>query len=66
MPEMNGRVLAERVAAIRPGIRCLFISGYTADVIAHQGVLDKGVCFLQKPFSLEGLATKVRDVIEGK
>ena len=65
MPEMNGRELAERIAASRPGIRTLFVSGYTADVIAHSGVLDEGVRFLQKPFSRRALATKVRQVIDG-
>ena len=65
MPEMNGRDLAERLAARRPGIRCLFVSGYTADVIAHSGVLDEGLRFLQKPFSRLELATKVRHAIDG-
>ena len=56
MPEMNGRDLAHRLAEIRSGIPCLFVSGYTADVIAHRGVLDEGVRFLQKPFSRLDLA----------
>jgi PAS domain S-box-containing protein len=63
MPEMNGRELADRLLAIRPGIRHLFMSGYPADVIAHQGVLEKGVNFIQKPFSLKDLAEKVRAVL---
>ncbi len=63
MPEMDGRMLTKRLAAIRPGIRCLFVSGYTADVIANRGVLDDGVQFLQKPFSLEALAAKVREAL---
>ncbi|MFO7883599.1 MAG: ATP-binding protein [Desulfobacteraceae bacterium] len=52
MPEMNGRDLAAKVKELHPGIRLLFMSGYTADVIAHQGVLDAGVAFIQKPFPL--------------
>jgi CheY-like chemotaxis protein len=64
MPEMNGRDLAVRIRANRPGLRRLFMSGYTANVIAHQGVLDKGVQFIQKPFSIEKLAAKVREAME--
>ncbi|MCA1793898.1 MAG: response regulator, partial [Desulfobacteraceae bacterium] len=59
MPEMNGRDLAEKLSALYPGINVLFMSGYTANVIAHQGVLDDGVAFIQKPFSMEDLAVKV-------
>ena len=44
--------------SLQPGIKCLFMSGYTADVIAHQGVLEEGVSFISKPFSLDGLARK--------
>jgi CheY-like chemotaxis protein len=64
MPEMNGRKLAELLHALRPAMKCLFMSGYTADVIAHHGFLGEGVHFLQKPFSFHGLATKVRDVLK--
>ncbi|MDZ4165099.1 MAG: PAS domain S-box protein [Smithellaceae bacterium] len=63
MPEMNGRDLWQRVSALRPGIKCLYMSGYTANVIAHRGVLDEGVHFLQKPFSLETMAGKVREAL---
>jgi two-component system cell cycle sensor histidine kinase/response regulator CckA len=63
MPGMNGRVLAEHLLALRPQLKCLFMSGYTADVIANQGVLDEGVHFIQKPFTVEDLATKVRDTL---
>ncbi len=66
MPEMNGRELAEKVSSLHPGTRCLFMSGYTADVIAHHGVLDEGVQFLQKPFSTEDLADKVRDALQAR
>jgi len=64
MPEMNGRELARRIAAIKPGIKCLYTSGYTANVIAHHGVLDEGVNFLEKPFSLSELALRVRHALE--
>lgn len=64
MPEMNGRELAERIRAIHPEVQCLFMSGYTANVIAKQGVLDEGVQFIEKPFSAKVLATKVRNILE--
>jgi two-component system cell cycle sensor histidine kinase/response regulator CckA len=63
MPEMSGRDLCIQLEASRPGLKCLFMSGYTANVIAHQGVLDEGVHFLQKPFSRGALATKMRDAL---
>jgi PAS domain S-box-containing protein len=63
MPEMNGRDLARNVLSIYPDIRRLFMSGYTANVIAHRGVLDEGVHFLQKPFSRNDLAAKVREAL---
>ncbi len=64
LPEMSGKELSERIRAIKPGLRCLFMSGYTANVIAHRGVLDEGVQFIQKPFSIKDLAAKVRGVLE--
>jgi two-component system, cell cycle sensor histidine kinase and response regulator CckA len=64
MPEMNGRNLCRTLAAGRPRLKCLFMSGYTADVIAHHGVLDDGVSFIQKPFTSEQLAARVRDVLD--
>lgn len=64
MPEMNGKELSERILAIKPGLKCLYMSGYTADVIARQGVLDRGVKFLPKPFSLKDLAAKIREVLD--
>jgi PAS domain S-box-containing protein len=64
MPEMNGRDLAERLQVNQPWVKCLFMSGYTADIIAHQGFLDEGVHFLQKPFSHTTLAIKVRKVLD--
>ena len=65
MPDMNGLDLQKQLLAILPGMKCLFISGYTADVIAQQGVLDEGLHFIQKPFSQKNLATKVREALDG-
>lgn len=64
MPEMNGRDLARQLLSLFPDVKRLFMSGYTADVIAHHGVLDEGVHFLQKPFTLETLTAKVRGALE--
>jgi signal transduction histidine kinase len=64
MPEMNGRELADRLKSFYPELKVLFMSGYTTDVIAHRGVLDEGVFFMQKPFSKRDLAFKVREVLE--
>lgn len=66
MPGMNGRILAKNITSIYPGIKCLFMSGYTNDVIAHHGVLDEGVHFIQKPFSMQALARKILEVLSGK
>jgi len=64
MPEMNGRDLARNLISIHPGLKRLFMSGYTADVIAHHGVLDEGVHFIQKPFSKADLAAKLGEVMQ--
>jgi CheY-like chemotaxis protein len=64
MPEMNGRDLAKNLLSLYPHLKRLFMSGYTADVIAHRGVLDEGVYFIQKPFSIKKLASKVREVLD--
>ena len=64
MPEMNGREMAEKLSAIRPDLKCLYMSGYTADVIAHRGILDEGVNFIQKPFGRDDLAARVRQVLD--
>ena len=64
MPGMNGRELRERLTVSRPALKCLFMSGYTADIIGHHGVLEGDVEFLQKPFSIEALAEKVRLVLD--
>jgi PAS domain S-box-containing protein len=64
MPEMNGRELAKKLLSLYPGLKRLFMSGYTADIIAHHGVLDEGMNFLQKPFSVDALAEKVREALD--
>jgi len=64
MPEMNGKELREVLHALRPDLRTLFISGYTADVIARHGALDQNVHFLQKPFRIDQFAARVRDVLD--
>jgi DNA-binding NarL/FixJ family response regulator len=66
MPGMSGRELAQRVAAARPRIKVLYLSGYTEDAIIHEGALDPGTAFLQKPFTLHGLARKVHEVLHGE
>ena len=65
MPEMNGRDLAKNLLSLYPQMKRLFMSGYTANVIAHHGVLDRGVNFIQKPFSGKDLAAKVREALDG-
>ena len=64
MPEMNGRDLARNLTLLYPDIRRLFMSGYTANVIAHHGVLDEDVHFIQKPFTLQALAAMVRQALD--
>jgi PAS domain S-box-containing protein len=64
MPGMNGRELASRISEIRPSTRVLYMSGYTENVIGHNGMLDTGVNFLQKPFNLTELSEKVRKVLD--
>jgi DNA-binding response OmpR family regulator len=64
MPEMNGHELSVRLMESRPEMKCLFMSGYTANIITKQGVLKEGVSFIQKPFSKIELAAKVREALE--
>lgn len=65
MPDMNGKVLSEKLLTLSPHLKILFMSGYTADVIAKRGVIDKGAHFIQKPFSKIGLATAIHRVLGG-
>ncbi len=63
MPETNGHDLARNLTTIDPGLKCLYMSGYTADILAHHGVLGEGEQFIQKPFSLKDLTAKLREVL---
>lgn len=63
MPEMDGRELYQNVVATQPAIKVLYMSGYTDDVIVHHGILEEGINFLQKPFTVHGLMQKVRQVL---
>ena len=64
MPEMGGRRLLERVLAVKPGVKVLCLSGYTADAVVRHGVLESEIAFLQKPFTPLMLACKVRHVLD--
>ena len=64
MPEMNGRELAKSLLSLHPRLKCLFMSGFTADVIAEHGVLERGMQFIQKPFSSKSLGAKVRETLD--
>ena len=63
MPGMNGRALSEQLLQAHPDVKCLFMSGYTEDVIAHHGILDQGLNFISKPFTKEALAEKLRTIL---
>ena len=64
MPNLGGAALARRLGALRPGLRVLFMSGYTDGAIVQQGVLEEGVVLLEKPFSGERLERMVREVLD--
>jgi len=66
MPGMSGRELSEQLSASDPDIKILYLSGYTEDAVVHQGVLEPGTSFLQKPFTLQALARKVREVLRSE
>ena len=62
MPEL--RLGAARIAVIKPGVKCLYMSGYASMAIGDGGVLEEGVCFVQKPFSTHDLSVRVREALE--
>ena len=64
MPGMNGRELAEQLQASKPGLKVLFMSGYSSDVIAEKGYLEEDVKFIQKPATRDDIARKVREVLD--
>jgi len=66
MPEMGGKELTDHFTVARPGTRVLFMSGYTDDALAHQGVLDDGLALIEKPFSPHSLTRKVREVLDSQ
>ena len=61
---MNGRALALRLSELRPDLRVVYMSGYTEEAITRHGVLEPGLTYVQKPFTPEGLARKVREVLD--
>jgi CheY-like chemotaxis protein len=64
LPGMNGRELAQRAGQLRPGLKVLFMSGYSRNAVVHQGRVDRGVHLVQKPISLNDLAARIRDVLD--
>lgn len=63
MPEMNGRELSDQLQYAKPGLQCLYMSGYTEDAIAHHGVFDEGVHFIHKPFSRTEFSYRVSEAL---
>jgi CheY-like chemotaxis protein len=66
MPGVSGRELADHLVKLRPNIKVLYASGYTDDAIIHHGILEPGIAYLQKPFTRDALALKVREVLDGR
>ena len=66
MSGMSGRELADQVTRLRPGTKVIFMSGYTDDALGHHGVLETGTAFVEKPFTIDGLLRKVRDVLDSQ
>jgi DNA-binding NtrC family response regulator len=65
MPETNGRQLAEQAVRLKPSLPVLYMTGFTRNAVVHNGMLDPGVNFLPKPFTIDQLASKVREAIQG-
>ncbi len=66
MPEMNGRQLADKARELRPNLKVVYTTGYTRNAVVHNGILDPGVAFLPKPFTISELSTKIRDTLDGR
>jgi CheY-like chemotaxis protein len=66
MPQMNGRELAAAIQQRIPGLPVLFVSGYTDDIVARQGVVREGVALLEKPFTQAALGARVRELLDWK
>jgi CheY-like chemotaxis protein len=64
MPGMNGRELARRAEALRPGLAVLYMTGYSRNAVVHQGRLDEGVELVQKPVSQTQLANRIREILD--
>jgi CheY-like chemotaxis protein len=64
MPGMNGREVTDKARELRPGIKVLYMSGYTADIVAERGMVEDGMHFIQKPFSLDALCDKVKEALQ--
>ncbi|MBN2536030.1 MAG: PAS domain S-box protein [Spirochaetales bacterium] len=66
MPEMNGKELYEKLKHVIPGLKVLYMSGYSGDILAHHGVLDDDTNFIYKPFTIEALTSKIRMILDGE
>ena len=64
MPEMDGNSLFRKMSQIRPGLRCLFMSGHTDEALAQRGILDAGVHFIQKPFTMQDMEVRVQETLQ--
>jgi two-component system, cell cycle sensor histidine kinase and response regulator CckA len=63
MPGINGRELSERLTRLRPGMKTLFSSGYTENIIVHHGMVDESINYIGKPYSMQSLSVKIRDIL---